>query len=45
MREPAWVGGHAGEHQPLFIIVLAEDLVVAQVESIAHAEPGQRNFI
>lgn len=41
VRQPAGVGGHACEHQPLFVIVLAQDFVIAQIESVSYAEPVQ----
>lgn len=40
VREPAGVGGHAREHQPLLVVVLAQYLVVTQIESVAYAEPA-----
>lgn len=36
---------HVGENQPLLVIVLAEDLVVAEIKSVAHAESAIRNAI
>ena len=30
---------HAGENEPLLVVVLAQDFVVHQVETVAHAEP------
>lgn len=33
-----WIQGHASEYTPLFVVVLAEDLVLAQVKLVAHAE-------
>lgn len=29
-----------GEQSPFFMVILADDLVVVQVEAVAHAEPG-----
>ncbi len=37
------VDGEIGEHHPLLVVVLAQDLVVAQEEAIAHAEPGEES--
>ena len=34
---------HVGEDESLFVVILAEDLVLAQVESVAHAEPATRH--
>lgn len=31
--------GHRGKHQPLLVVVLAEDFVLAQVELVSDAEP------
>lgn len=33
-----WVQRHIGEDQPLLVIVLAEDLVITEIKSVAHAE-------
>lgn len=30
--------GHVGEDQPLLVVVLAEDLVIAEIKSVTHAE-------
>jgi len=34
---------HVGEDESLFVVILAEDLVLAQIESVAHAEPATRH--
>jgi len=34
------VRGHVGEHQPFLVVVFAQDLVLAQVETVAHAKPA-----
>ena len=34
---------HVGEDKSLFVVILAEDLVLAQVEAVAHAEPATRH--
>ena len=34
---------HVGKDEPLFVVVLAEDLVLAQVEAVAHTEPETRH--
>ena len=39
VRERRRVVSHVREHQAFFVVVLAQDLVVAQVEPVAHAEP------
>lgn len=39
VRERRRVVRHVGEHQALLVVILAQDLVVAQVEPVAHAEP------
>lgn len=31
---------HIGEHKSLLVVVLTQDLVVAQVETVAHTEPA-----
>jgi hypothetical protein len=31
---------HVGEDQSLFVVILAEDLVLAKVEAVAHAKPA-----
>ena len=31
---------HVGEDESLFVVILAEDLVLAQAEAVAHAEPA-----
>lgn len=36
------VRGHVGEHQPFLVVVLAQDLVLAQVETVAHAKPADK---
>jgi hypothetical protein len=33
---------HVGEDESLFVVILAEDLVLAQVEPVAHTEPATR---
>jgi len=35
--------GHIGKNQPLFVIVLAEDLVIAEIKSVTHAKSAIRN--
>ncbi len=39
LRRAIVVGRHAGRHQSLLVVVLAEDLVVVQVKPVAHAKP------
>ena len=34
---------HVGEDESLFVVILAEDLVLAQVEAVADAEPATRH--
>ena len=34
---------HVGEDESLFVVILAEDLVLTQVEAVAHAEPATRH--
>ena len=36
---------HVGEDKSLFVVILAEDLVLAQVEAVAHAEPATRKLV
>lgn len=36
---------HICEHQPLFVVVFAKDLVFAEVESVAYAKPGTNRKI
>lgn len=39
LRDAGRVVRHVGEHQPLLVVVLAQDLVLAQVEPVSDAEP------
>jgi hypothetical protein len=34
---------HVGENESLFTVVFAQDLVLAQVEAIAHAKPATKH--
>jgi len=34
---------HVGEDESLFVVILTEDLVLAQVEAVADAEPATRH--
>ena len=34
---------HVGEDESLFVVILAEDLVFAKVEAVAHAEPATKH--
>ena len=36
---------HVGEDESLFVVILAEYLVLAQVEAVAHAEPATRQRV
>jgi hypothetical protein len=40
VRDTGRVVGHVGEDESLLIVVFTQDLVLAQVEAIAHTEPG-----
>lgn len=42
MRKRRRIVRHVGEHQPLFVVVLAQDLVFAQVKPIADAESVEK---
>lgn len=42
MREAGWVVGHICKHQPFFVIIFAEDFVVAEVKPIADTKPGEK---
>jgi len=46
MGEAGRVVRHVGEHESLLVVVLAQDLVLAQVEAVAHTEPAtqQRHY-
>lgn len=39
VRKRRRVVRHVSEHEALLVVILAQDLVVAQVEPVAHAEP------
>ena len=41
MRDRRGVEGHRCKHEPLLVVVLAQNLVVAQVKLVADAEPEQ----
>lgn len=34
---------HIGENQPLLVIVFAENLVITEIKSVAHAKSAIRN--
>jgi len=36
---------HVGEDESLFVVILAKYLVLAQVKSVAHAEPATRKRV
>jgi len=36
---------HVGEDESLFVVILAEDLVLTQVEAVAHAEPATKTRV
>jgi hypothetical protein len=42
VRNAGRVVRHVGEHKSLLVVILAEDLVLAQVEAVAHAEPTNK---
>jgi hypothetical protein len=44
LREVVWVVGQVGKHHSLLVVVLAQDLVVAQKESVTHAKPKKPNI-
>ena len=39
LRQVVGVVGQVGEHHPLLVVVLAQDLVVAQEKTVADAKP------
>jgi hypothetical protein len=43
MRQRRRIVRHVREDEPLLVVVLAEDLVLAEVEAIADAEPATEN--
>lgn len=39
VRKRRRVVRHVGEHEPLFVVIFAENLVLAQIKAVADAEP------
>jgi hypothetical protein len=44
MCEAGRVVRHTGEHNSLLIVVLTQDLVLAQVETVTHTEPATTRY-